>query len=61
MTHREPEQDRPALWVRRSRSRPYEIAVLLICVVIVVSLGLRRKVEREAAAPPPAEAGWPQR
>jgi hypothetical protein len=59
MTHREPERDRPALWVRRSRSRPYEIAVLLICVVLVVSVGLHRKLGREP--PPPPETGWPPR
>ena len=59
MTHREPERDRPPLWVRRSRSRPYEIAVLLICVVLAVSVGLHRRLGHEVQ--PAAAAGWPQR
>jgi hypothetical protein len=59
MTHREPEHDRPPPWVRRSRSRPYEIAVLLICIVLAVSVGLHRKLGREP--PAAAETGWPQR
>jgi hypothetical protein len=60
MTHREPEHDRPPLWVRRSRSRPYEVAVLLILVVLAVSVGLHRRLGHPAT-PAPVAVGWPQR
>jgi hypothetical protein len=42
------------MWVRRSRSRPYEVAVLL--VLMVLAAGLHRRLGREA----PAAVGWPQ-
>ena len=58
--HREPETDRPPAWARRGRVRPYEIAIVLICVVVSVALGLHRKAER-AGAPPVAVAQWPGR
>lgn len=60
MTHRDPDNEYLVRWMRRGRSRPYEVAVLLILVVLVVSAGVHRKLGH-ATAPPPVESGWPQR
>lgn len=53
MTHRDPEAERLPLDVRRTRSRPYEIAVLLACLVLAVAFGTWRRHHPAAALTAP--------